>query len=160
MKNPRTTVNLLAAKKKSGEPVYEEVLVDHLSESKYKIVATPGIVLGIAAGDLIEVCSDNGEFRIFSRGGNLSIHLYGDNCLVDEHLHELSVLSQAIDGRARNLTVLTVPVKIGFSSVEKTLNDFCSRHHEVEWYYGNVYDESDGITPLNWWLQNHENGGH
>jgi hypothetical protein len=22
-----------------------------------------------------------------------------------------------------------------------------------EWYYGNVYDLKDGVTPLNWWAQ-------
>jgi hypothetical protein len=149
--NQRIALNLLAGKKKSGQPVHEEVLVDRLSPGRYRIVASPGLVLGVAAGDVIETIGDEGGFRVVSRGGNLAIQLFGDNCLVDEHLHELSGLSHAIDGRAQNLTVLTVPVRLGFARVEAALNDFCLRHPGIKWYYGNVYDPTDGVTPLNWW---------
>lgn len=123
--------------------------MDQLSVNQFKIVASPGLVLGIAAGDVVETEEDGG-FRVISRGGNLAIQLYGDNCLVDEHLHELGELSHAVDGRAQGITILTVPVQLGFSRVERVLSEFCRRHSGIRWYYGNVYD-TDGVTPLNWW---------
>jgi hypothetical protein len=97
----RTTVDIVAGINSSGDPVFEEVLVDRLDSGTYRVVATPGL------------------------GGSL-------------------------DGRADNLTVYTIPVSAGFTQVERVFNDLLSRHTDVEWYFGNVYD-ADGVTPLNWW---------
>jgi len=148
----RTALQLLAGRKSSGEPVHEEVLVDEIAPNRYRVAATPGFVLGIAAGDVIEVSSNKDEFRTIDRGGNLAVHLYGDNCLVDDHLKELAELSPAVDGRALDLTVLTISLGFGFDRVEQVLDGFCHRHPGIRWYYGNVYDPTDGVTPLNWWV--------
>ena len=32
------------------------------------------------------------------------------------------------------------------------LDETCKDYTEVVWYYGNIYDPEDGITPLEWWL--------
>lgn len=49
-----------------------------------------------------------------------------------------------MDGRARGLTVFTIPVSAGFACVEEIFNRLTKRHPEVEWYFGNVYDPVDG----------------
>ncbi len=51
----RQTLDLRAGVKTSGEPVYEEVLVDGLGNRTYRLAASPGLVLGVAAGDVIEL---------------------------------------------------------------------------------------------------------
>jgi hypothetical protein len=47
----RATVVALAGLKSSGEPVMEELLVDVLEAGYWRLVASPGLILGIAAGD-------------------------------------------------------------------------------------------------------------
>jgi hypothetical protein len=63
----RTTIELVAGKKSSGDPAFEEVLVDVVGEDVYRLVASPGLVLGVAAGDEIKVTG--GQFEVVSRGG-------------------------------------------------------------------------------------------
>lgn len=56
-----------------------------------------------------------------------------------------------LDGRAAKLSIFSLPAAHGFTEVEKILNSAMDENPGVEWFYGNVYDESDGVTPLNWW---------
>jgi hypothetical protein len=138
--------------KTSGEPVYEEVLVDGLGDRTYRLAASPGLVLGIAAGDVIELeAADESTFRILQRGGNLAVHVYSDRDTA-RLAAELARLGGWLDGQVKNLTIFTVPVSAGFNEVERALNDFAQRERGTEWYYGNVYDPVDGTTPLNWWV--------
>ena len=39
---------------------FEQVLVDPVADGIYRVVATPGLVLGIAAGDIIRVTPEAG----------------------------------------------------------------------------------------------------
>ncbi len=48
--------------------------------------------------------------------------------------------------------VYTIHVYIFFKTIESILDETCEDYTEVVWYYGNVYDPEDGITPLEWWL--------
>ena len=48
--------------------------------------------------------------------------------------------------------VYTIHVSIGFKTIESMLDETCKDYTEVVWYYGNIYDPEDGITPLEWWL--------
>jgi hypothetical protein len=147
----RTTVSLVAGHASSGRPVLEEVLVDRLDADVYRIVATPGLVLGVAAGDTIRVQPDTG-FTLLERGRNLAIQVYGPHELADEVVTDVWALGGSLDGRAKGLTVFTIPVDATFPRVEAIFDGLAARHPEVEWYFGNVYDETDGVTPLNWWL--------
>ena len=146
----RTTVDLVAGRKASGEPVFEEVLVDRLDGDTYRIVATPGLVLGVAADDIVRV-SPEAQFEVVERGRNLAVQVYGRHEDVDEITKDVWELGGALDGRADNLTVYTIPVTAGFPRVEAVFNALVARHPDVEWYFGNVYDPEDGVTPLDWW---------
>jgi hypothetical protein len=42
-KQGRTTIEVVAGRKTSGDRVFEEVLVDDLGNDRYRIVATPGL---------------------------------------------------------------------------------------------------------------------
>ena len=50
---------------------FEPVHVERTGESKYRILYSPGLILGIAAGDEIELIEDQGRFEVSSRGGNV-----------------------------------------------------------------------------------------
>ena len=141
---------MVAGTKSSGEPVFEQVLVDRLDDGAYRVVATPGLVLGIAADDVVRVTPE-ARYEIVERGGNLAVGVYGSHDLVDEVTKDVWELGGSLDGRADNFTVYTIPVAAGFPQVERVFNDLVARHPEVEWYFGNVYDTEDGVTPLNWW---------
>lgn len=142
-------VSALAGHKRSGDPVYERLLVDDLGGGRYRLLATPGLVLGVAAGDTIELAADRKPI-VRARGGNLAVQIHGSVEIANELIPKLSSLDGKLDAAAKGLTVFTVPFGAGFSRLEEMLNAFVENHPEMEWYYGNVYDE-DGVTPLNWW---------
>ncbi|MEV7868074.1 DUF4265 domain-containing protein [Streptomyces sp. NPDC088124] len=149
--NPRT-IRLLAGKKSSGDPVFEEVRVEELgTPGDYRLMASPGLVLGIASGDLLRVDPKTGKFDVLDRGGNICIQLYGPHSVSDSVASAIESLGGWMDGRSTKLTVFSLPATCGFTEVEKVLNSTMEENSGVEWYYGNVYDESDGVTPLNWW---------
>ncbi len=56
-----------------------------------------------------------------------------------------------MDGVHPHVLVVTVSVRVGFPAVQAVCNAFVNAHKDVNWYYANVYDPADGITPLNWW---------
>jgi len=127
----RSTVVVLAGRKPSGEPVMEELLIDDLGDGLYRLITTPGIALGLAAGDTLTVGED-GAPRVVRRGGNVALHLYGPHDLADLLTPEVEQqLLGTVDGRARNLTVYTVPVSLGFAAIESTLNRFVEAHPET-----------------------------
>lgn len=144
----RTTVVALAGHKTNGEPVREVLLVEPDGDA-YRLVATPALVLGVAAADLIQI-DEGGNVTVLSRGGNVAVQLFGEHEWGDELASELAPYGARIDARAPRLTVLTVPVRVGFPAVESALAEWSGRHPAAEWYYGNVY-AADGMTPLNWW---------
>ena len=147
------TVRLIAGEKTSGEPVFEEVLVEELPESgHYRVLATPGVVLGVAAGDVLKVDLSKHKFSLVSRGGNIAVHVYGPHSVADLLVPKIASLGGRMDGRAPGLTVFTISAAKGFTALEEVLNTFVASNPTMEWYYGNVYDEIDGVTPLNWWI--------
>ena len=149
----RTTIELVAGKKSSGEPVYEQIRVDVLGENRYRLVASPGLVLGIAAGDEIRPTGE-GEFEVLSRGGNVAVQFYAQPQVgadVSALTHALQKLGGRLDGHEKYLWVFTVPVAAGFPAIEDALNAFQAKNPGSEWIYGNVYDPDDEETPLGWW---------
>lgn len=81
----RTLISLPAGQKESsGQWVYEEVLVDRVGPDKYLVVATPGLVLGIARGDRIQWDGGTAAPRVTSRGGDLAVQVYGPHEIADE----------------------------------------------------------------------------
>lgn len=145
-------VFLLAGRKSSGEPVLEQVPVEHLGGSTYRLTATPGLALGCAEADVVTVAED-GSFEVEKRGGNLGVLFFGAN-LVDV-IGPLRNAFDRIGGRTAapddsSLVVATVSVSVGFEAVESAIRQGLIDSVGVEWFYGNVYDEHD--QPLNWWL--------
>lgn len=142
-------VRLRAGQRSSGEWVYEDVHVTVAADGAFEVEATPRLVLGVAAGDVIRVDSDGG-FTVTRRGGNVAIHVYGSSAAAEELVEAFGRLGGRVDASDARLTVLSVPVAAGFAAIEAPLRELCHRLPDVEWHYGNVYAD-DGVTPLNWW---------
>jgi hypothetical protein len=148
-----TTVRVVAGRS-SGKPVHEEVHVEQDGHARYRLLQSPGLTLGLAAGDVFTLHED-GTFEVLQRGGNVCVQIYFEGDLDEaEQLasREFKKITGYRDGRAANVLVYTVPVKSGFPAIEKVTALLKKRFPQLEWYYGNVYDPRDEVTPLNWWL--------
>jgi hypothetical protein len=143
-----------------GRPVYEDVSARVKGNGGWVLDTSPGLALGTAAGDVVEVEPD-GTFRVISRGGNVAVHVAAPaamNSQRDALTEAIRALGGWLDGRdwtrdgASSLSVYTIPVTAGFPEIQDALAAFSSSAPGSEWYYANVYDPADGKTPLNWWL--------
>jgi Domain of unknown function (DUF4265) len=146
------TIRLLADFNQTGEPVHEELPARPLDTGAWQLLSTPGLVLGVAADDVVRV-ADDGRFEVLERGGNVAVQLYTrqPQAEVEELLDEVEDKGGWLDGyHAGRLAVFTFPVTAGFEAIEGVVDAYARRHDE-EWYYGNVYDDHD--QPLNWWVE-------
>jgi hypothetical protein len=147
-----TTVRLLVDVK-NEKPAYEEVHVEDCGSATYRLLQSPGLVLGLAAGDVL-VLEQGGTFTLVERGRNICIQIFSKSMLDQIEQAATSALARIggrLDGKASVELVYTVSANVGFPAIEEILRDLQARFPVLEWYYGNVYDPADGVTPLNWW---------
>jgi len=148
-----TTVRLLV-EVKNEKPAYEQVHVEDRGAGTYRLLQSPGFVLGLAADDVF-VLEPGGTFKLVQRGGNISIQMFSDDAVERAEpfaTSELTRIGGRLDGRMPNVLIYTVPARAGFPELERALGNIQTRFPGLAWYYGNVYDAVDGVTPLNWWL--------
>ena len=137
----------------------EETLpVASMGDGRYRLLASPGFVEGLAAGDEFELDpSVPCGHRVLHRGGNLCVWFYHSEPLTESSAATADVrrvaesLGGHLDGGYSRMLVLTIPLAAGFDAVAQAFDDAVRRHAGSAWLYGNVYDPSDGMTPLNWW---------
>jgi hypothetical protein len=141
----------LAVHGRSGrEPVH----VEALDRGRYRLLHSPGLVVGVAAGDEIELLDEVGHFKVVRRAGNIAVQLFAREP-VQPFRDELAAavreaLSGSLDGGIERGLVFTIPASAGFAAIEAFFDDFVKTHRETEWMYGNVYDPDTG-SPLGWW---------
>ena len=141
----------------NGKPVKEPVHVADLGGGRFRLLYSPGLVQGIAAGDEFRLRDDEGRFDVRSRAGNLAVQVFSPDP-IGELRAELAArvlpLNGTLDGAIEQGLAFTVPLAAGFAAIEAVFNRWIEEHPGWEWYYGNVYSSADGVTPLNWWLPN------
>jgi hypothetical protein len=147
------TISLFVEYNSYGKPVREEVHVEDDKEGRYRLLQSPGLIFGLAAGDVFTVESD-GTFKIVERAGNVCIQIFCATLI--EQIEQVATPAFAsiggrLDGRASKVLVYTVFIEAGFLAMENILKRLQLQFPVMEWYYGNVYDPADGVTPLNWW---------
>jgi hypothetical protein len=148
-----TTIRLLV-EDSGGKPVHEEVHVEDRGAGTYRLLQSPGFAPGLAADDVF-LLEPDGTFKLLQRGGNIAIQMFSDRPLDRVEPFVSSDIEQIggwRDGLLANLLVYTVPAKVGFPDIERLLQKVTARFPMISWYYGNVYDPVDGVTPLNWWI--------
>ena len=147
----------LPALDKFGRKDLEEVLpAEPLGGDRFRLLASPGIVEGVAAGDEVELApADPRGFRVLRRGGQLCLWVYLPEPPPEQTDARLSlaatILGGYLDGGNTNLRVLTVPASAGFKQVEAELGSAVAELPGSIWAYGNVFDRQNGDRPLGWW---------
>ena len=137
---------------KSGQPVFEVLPAKPVNGDVYEILGSPALAYGFAAGDHLRM-SEDGEFEVLRRGGNLCIRIYPSVFPSETSLGVLTEDFELLGGWVewpsdRRFIVITVPVVAGFLAVEKAVGEWADEHGWV-WGFGNVYDEQDNA--IGWW---------
>ena len=152
--NELHVINLFAGKRPDGEAVVEQIRVVKLESGHYRLVQSPAFVQGIASGDEIRYDSKDNSFELIKHSGNLAIRVFARQNLsaLEENLRApIEKLGGELDFNNERMLVFSIHVSCGFKEIEAILNKHVSPDHAA-WFYGNVYDPTDGTTPLNWWL--------
>src|SRR4029453_8122454 len=139
---------------RGGRPIVETVHAEPLGNGHYKLLHSPGLVQGIAAGDEFRFTGVNGAFEVLSRAGNIVVQLYADadvEPFAAEVDNSVRAIGGALDGIVTRGMVFTIPVGVGFEAIERLFNTFVADKPGVQWIYGNVYVDAQGRVPLNWW---------
>ena len=138
--------------------IEEAVPAEALGPGRYRLLASPGLVEGVAAGDEIELApTEPAGFRVVRRGGQLCIWVYVPEPpppRTEARLIQAArVLGGYLDGGQSRLRVLTVPVTTGFPAVEAELDAAVAELGGSTWAYGNVYHSGDASRPMGWWAE-------
>jgi hypothetical protein len=141
---------------KDGRPLREPVHAVALGDGRFRVLYSPGFVQGVAAGDEVRVLDADGGFEVVRRGGHLAVQVFSATP-VGPYKAKLTSLAERIggrlDGAIGNGMAFTFPMSTGFAAIEALFDDWVrERAGGWEWYFGNVYDPMDGVTPLNWWV--------
>ena len=149
------TINLLVGELGSSNTMRENLPVLPLGDNKYKLLTSPGLVLGLAKDDELRYYADTGAFDLLKRGRNVCVQVFhdpGHESKIEELITRATVqLHATLDGQSDKFVVFSVPIETGFGDIEDLLNNFVAESGICEWYFGNVYG-TDGQTPLDWWM--------
>ncbi len=154
----RSELPFIAGVNAEGQPVFESLLVEHLTESpdEVRLLKSPLLTRNLAAGDKIRILNPSAaEYELIQRSGNLSIRVFRLNQL-DRLADYLTAIIEKMDGtldlQTERALVYSIHFSIGFQNIEDIMSQACRDYPDTVWYYGNVYDPEDGVTPLQWWL--------
>lgn len=152
-------VPLIAGYNKQGEAVVElvsAVIID-AGRKEFRVEKSPAFIRGLAADD--RICyptDDKAGWELLEHSGNLCIRVFSKHNTdeLDQMLTpEIEMIDGKLDLHSPRILIYTIHVSIGFQKIEDTLIRVLGSFPDTVWYYGNVYDPDDGVTPLNWWLE-------
>jgi hypothetical protein len=150
---------LIAGYTPQGEAMVEQVPAVLIEDSRdqYRVQKSPAFVRGLAADDKIRYpVDDKAGWELVEHSGNLSVRVFSKHNTdeLDTSLTpEIELIDGKLDLKTPRALVYSIHVSIGFQKIEEVLNKTLTRFPESVWYYGNVYDPEDGVTPLNWWQE-------
>jgi len=144
---------LLQVGESQGKHVHEPVHVESLGEKRFKLLFTPGLAYGVAAGDVIAV-ADDGSYEVVTRGRNLAVRFFTEQPAAELEgqltARVQTELGGRLDGKVRRGLAYTIPIESGFKNVEALFEDLVAKTPGAIWEFGNVYAK-DG-EPIGWWL--------
>jgi hypothetical protein len=143
---------LLRVAECNGKPDFEPVHVDRIEGERYRVLFSPGLAYGVAAGDEIQVDPD-GRYEVIARGGNLAVRLLcatGVASIEQKLTEQVVSIGGRLDGQVRNGLAYTIPAKIGRDVIGKLFGSAKRETPDVLWEYGNVYEEDGELME---WLR-------
>ena len=154
--NKTGLIQLLAGMDGQGSPVLEKLEVEFQQQADtYKLLRSPLFVRNLAKGDVFTCAQDNpAGYQVKERSGNLALRVFRKESIneLEEILSpEIEKLDGSLDLQSERALVYSLHVNIGFAEIEKLFDGAMARYTDSVWYYGNIYDPADGLTPLNWW---------
>lgn len=158
----RLDITFLAGFDQTDQPVFEKLTVERLDAKteEVRLLKSPLLTRNLAAGDKIKPTNpERGEYDLIERSGNLSVRVFcrGElDSLANTLTPEIEKLGGVLDVQTDRALVYSVHFSIGFKQIEEIFNDACDAFDESIWFYGNVYDDTDGKTPLGWWAEQQE----
>ncbi len=128
----------------------------------FEVLCPPRFAEGLAVGDLISLDTTPRGFRTIRHGRNLTIWIFAEQ---QDQVVELASRSRAaaksidvtVEGTPPRMVIITAALRVGWTTIEASMNSIVDGIDGARWYYGNVYDPETG-APLNWWLQTDSNG--
>lgn len=154
-----TEIAFFAGVGANEQPVFESLQVEVVdpAEQTVRVSKSPLFIRNMAAGDVIKLINPaTGDYEMQRRSGNLSVRVfrrYDIEELAAALVPAMEKLGASTDLQTDRGISFSVHFSIGFKAIEELLNTSCTRFSESAWYYGNVYDPVDGVTPLNWWQE-------
>lgn len=141
----------------------ERLEVEAVSPQRFRLLFSPALVQGLAAGDVFEVDDDSPlGFRVIERGGNLCVWLIlpmlirGESSLPPDVIavrKSVEALGGRLDGGTASTIVFTIPISAGFPAVERLFINATRSITNSHWAFGNVFDPLNPSVPLNWWVK-------
>lgn len=163
---PTLHIPLIAGYSPDGEGIVEQVAVTPVgadgkptaartTPAQYRLLHSPAFVRGLASGDRISFPATNDVgYELIQRSGNLCLRVLSKSNIDDviqALTPEIELLDGILDIQTPRLLVYSIHVSIGFQAIELLLDRISGQFAGTLWYYGNVYDPADGVTPLDWW---------
>ncbi|MGS0895865.1 DUF4265 domain-containing protein [Burkholderia stagnalis] len=145
---------------RSGDaPVHEELPARAIEPpGDYELLASPGLALNLAKGDIVRIDDPDRPATVLKRGGNYCIQVYGNAVPVNEIdrlAHEVETeLGGTLDGRYGGSLALSVPSRAGGERIRAVFDGFTARTG-FAWYYANIYlkfEDPEDETLLDWWV--------
>ena len=151
-------IQVLAGKNKQG-PVFEALPARQIDTHVYELLASPGLTLNLARGDVINIENAMEPAVVLKRGGNFCIQVYADEVSQADVLqleHDVKIqLGGTLDGQYQGNLTFSVPGHHGLGNVNAPFDAFRERTG-IEWYFANIYanlDDDNDETLLDWWRQ-------
>jgi Domain of unknown function (DUF4265)/Protein of unknown function (DUF1569) len=139
-------------------PVSETLEVIPLSAHRFRLMYSPGLVEGVAKGDVIEFPAlEPSGFRVVERSGNLCIWFAfpepGRNRGPDGDRVRAAVekFGGVCDGGGNTNLVFSVSVRYGFPAIEALFQKLAAEQAGASWSFGNVFDPDHPDQPIGWW---------
>src|SRR5690554_5799404 len=147
-------IEMFAGIDPDGQPVMEKLAARALDSGKLQLVRSPAFVKGVASGDLLSRDPDTKEVTLLQRSGNVSLRVFSRGhigAIAEQLTPALEQLGGELDLHNERMLVYSIHVSCGFTTIERLLDEAIGAKPDSGWMYGNVYDPTDGTTPLNWW---------
>ena len=136
----------------NGKPDFEPVHVDQIEGERYRVLFSPGLAYGVAAGDEIKLDQD-GRYEVIARGGNFAVRLLcarGVSSIEQELTEQVVNIGGRLDGQVRNGLAYTIPAQVGRDVIGQLFAKAKRETPETVWEYGNVYEENGQLME---WLR-------
>jgi hypothetical protein len=149
-------IQLPAGQDSNGQKVLEKLEVYVLEQADhYELKQSPLLVRGLSKGDIFHVDQQNlDRIKVVKHSGNLALRVFRKTdieMLESDLTPKVEMHDGSLDIKTERALSYSLHVNLGFAAIEALFDNAMAAYPDSVWYYGNVYDPVDGVTPLNWW---------